>query len=97
MARFLGKEEAIVFNMGYETNATTIPALCSPVRGFTSRPMLLLSSSQHSSLAYFTIICCLMHDERIKFFGRKSGIRHAQAGIIAKQPQSTDKVANPRC
>lgn len=32
MARFLGKDEAIVFNMGYGTNATTIPALCSAVR-----------------------------------------------------------------
>lgn len=31
MARFLGKDEAIVFNMGYGTNATTIPALCSAV------------------------------------------------------------------
>lgn len=30
MARFVGKEEAIVFNMGYATNSTTIPAL---VRG----------------------------------------------------------------
>lgn len=29
VARFLGKEECIVFNMGYGTNATTIPALCS--------------------------------------------------------------------
>lgn len=27
MARFVGKEEAIVFNMGYATNSTTIPAL----------------------------------------------------------------------
>lgn len=32
VARFLGKEECIVFNMGYGTNATTIPALCSAVR-----------------------------------------------------------------
>jgi serine palmitoyltransferase len=27
VARFVGKEEAIVFNMGYATNSTTIPAL----------------------------------------------------------------------
>lgn len=31
VARFLGKEECVVFNMGYGTNATTIPALCSAV------------------------------------------------------------------
>ncbi|CBN76133.1 Serine palmitoyltransferase [Ectocarpus siliculosus] len=29
VARFLGKEDCVVFNMGYGTNATTIPALCS--------------------------------------------------------------------
>lgn len=31
VARFLGKEDCVVFNMGYGTNATTIPALCSAV------------------------------------------------------------------
>lgn len=32
VARFVGKEDCIVYNMGYGTNATTIPALCSAVR-----------------------------------------------------------------
>ena len=47
VARFLGKEEAIVFNMGYGTNATTIPALCSAVSFFLSPPRLGL---RHISL-----------------------------------------------
>jgi serine palmitoyltransferase len=29
VSRFLGKEDALVLNMGFNTNATTIPALCS--------------------------------------------------------------------
>jgi len=29
VARFVGKEDAIVFNMGYGTNSTNIPALVS--------------------------------------------------------------------
>ncbi len=31
VARFLNKEDCVVFNMGYGTNATAIPALCSAV------------------------------------------------------------------
>ncbi|CAM9989338.1 unnamed protein product, partial [Discosporangium mesarthrocarpum] len=30
VARFLNKEACLVYNMGYGTNATTIPAICSP-------------------------------------------------------------------
>jgi serine palmitoyltransferase len=52
VARFVGKEDAIVYNMGYGTNSTTIPALVraglytlawttvehlSPFRGSSSR------------------------------------------------------------
>lgn len=30
VAQFLGKEDAILFNMGFNTNATTLPTLCGP-------------------------------------------------------------------
>ena len=29
MAEFLGKEDCITFGMGYATNSTTIPVICS--------------------------------------------------------------------
>jgi serine palmitoyltransferase len=32
MADFLGKEDAIIFNMGYATNSTSISALIGKVR-----------------------------------------------------------------
>ena len=49
VARFLGKEECIAFNMGYGTNATTIPALCSAVSPYPrSSPEAFLLTCLHS-------------------------------------------------
>lgn len=31
VAQFVGKEDAIVFGMGYATNSTSLPALAGPV------------------------------------------------------------------
>lgn len=32
VAQFVGKEDAVVFAMGYATNSTSLPALAGPVR-----------------------------------------------------------------
>mmetsp|Transcript_3800 Transcript_3800/g.5654 ORF Transcript_3800/g.5654 Transcript_3800/m.5654 type:complete len:624 (+) Transcript_3800:130-2001(+) len=44
VAEFLGKEDAIVYNMGFNTNATTIPALLS------KGDLLLSDESNHTSI-----------------------------------------------
>lgn len=47
VARFLNKEEAIVFNMGFNTNSTVIPALISGSRG---QDLIISDELNHTSI-----------------------------------------------
>ena len=44
VARFVGKEAAIVYTMGYGTNSTTIPVLCTP------NTLLISDTLNHTSI-----------------------------------------------
>jgi hypothetical protein len=69
VARFVGKEEAVVYGMGYGTNSTTLPILVGKVRGNPLILLLLLlppsiSSATHSlnnRADWLLVIPSIMH------------------------------------
>lgn len=51
MADFLGKEDAIIFNMGYATNSTSISALIGKVHATCLTEIPLRATNSHFSFS----------------------------------------------
>lgn len=80
VAEFVGKEDAMIFNMGYGTNSTTIPALVS------KGDLVLSDSLNHSSLVYG----CRGSGARVKVFRHNDPVdleRVVKESIIEGQPR----------
>lgn len=80
VAEFVGKEDAMIFGMGYGTNSTTIPALVG--RG----DLILSDSLNHASLVYG----CRASGARVKVFGHndpESLEKVIREAIVEGQPR----------
>lgn len=80
VAEFVGKEEAMIFGMGYGTNSTTIPALVG------KGDLVLSDSLNHSSLVYG----CRASGARVKVFAHNNAValeKLIRESIVEGQPR----------
>jgi serine palmitoyltransferase len=80
VAEFVGKEDAMIFGMGYGTNSTTIPALVG--RG----DLILSDSLNHASLVYG----CRASGARVKVFEHNNPVsleKVVREAIVEGQPR----------
>jgi serine palmitoyltransferase len=80
VAKFVGKEDAMVFGMGYGTNSTTIPALVG------KGDLVISDALNHSSLVYG----CRASGARVKVFSHNNPVsleKVVRESIIEGQPR----------